>query len=363
MHATVLLSVALSALPASKLGAYVVEALGPGAGEILAACPRVVLYQLPSATAVNSLDALHASCPETQIAVRVHTPGLAYDTTKDAATSADGYWNLINGSLAGTSPLVVRWIEGPWEVEALPDWTADETAAAWVATFYSKLADRISAAGYEPLVGSIPAGKPKLAGELGAGSPNLFKPIADAMKAKTYAWAWSYHAFSTDLSQDATKAAADSLRYRRIRDECDLRAVPLILSAAGQEPAWKLGATSAQAYLDWLFWLDDRLREDGTVVGSALYQFGGTTGVPLGYSLQDLAADLASHLKSPGSDAGDGDGGPGDAAAPRDAAKSGGTNTSHGVSVEDSGGCATAGVQAAPAVALLLGLALWIRRR
>ena len=365
MHASLLLSLALSALPHSKLGAYIHDASSADSAKILSACPRVALFVLPSSAAPGTIAALASTCPDTEVVVRVGLAGVKYDTSQAASQAALDYWNRINGSLAGLLPSTVSWLEGPDGLENLPDWTADAAAAAWVADFLAAFADRADAAGYRPLVGAIPSGSPKLAGEVSASSANLFEPIAKAMKAKSYRWGWSYHSFSTDLSQDAAQEAPGSLRYRRIRSECGLQGIPLVISAAGQAaPGWLSRGTSESAYLGWLRWFDARLHEDPDVQGAALFQFGGTAAALSGFALAQVCDELVSLVAAPGPDAGSAP--PPDAGGQDDAGKKTTGNTipggSHGTPVEPDKGCSTAGVGATPCLAALVLYALWRRR-
>lgn len=377
--ATVALSLALSALPYSKLGAQFHDSGTTAAAKVLSACPRVAVFVVPQVAAINAISSLTTQCPEAKVVVRFEVPGVKYTTAMDASQSALDFWNKILGNLAGLSPYTVSYVEGPNELENLPDWTGDANAAAWVADFYSAFADHVNTAGFHPLVGAIPAGAPKLAGELSATSANLFKPIATAMKAKSYPWGWSYHSFSAALSKDEATEAADALRYRRIRTECGLEGKPLVVTAAGQAaPGWLTAKTLPATYLDWMGWFDARLHEDADVVGAALYKLGGTTDTS--FSLDSLADSLATLIEAPPPDAGTAastDAGTsalsdasapasGDASAPRDASKGGGSGGppgGGGTPVEPDEGCSTAGLGAAPALGSLVVYALWRRRR
>lgn len=296
------LSLALAASP-SRLGGYFADSDSVAAQKIYQACPRVALFVLPDAMVLNAINTLVSSgCAQTQIIVRV-SEARSFLPTDDPAQSALTYWNRINGSL---TPVTGRnlWLEGPVESEVVPDWSASEANAQWAAKFFSRFADYASNAGYKPIVGGIASGAPKLAGELSAGSENLFKPIATAMKAKTYTWAWSYHSFSKDLSRSSADEAGTTLRYRRIAQECGLGGTSLFITAAGQaSPGWLKAGTTATAYLEWLDWFDARLSEDG-VGGAALYQLGGTAGTQADFELATLADGLVALLKSGPRDAG-----------------------------------------------------------
>jgi hypothetical protein len=125
------------------------------------------------------------------------------------------------------------------------------------------------------------------------------------------------------LSQDAAAAAADVLRYRRIRDECLLNGIQLVITEAGQAaPGWKQRGTPDATYLQWMKWFDARLDEDAQIAGATLYQFG-DRGTLANFDLTSLSSDLATYLSQSTSAcdagcAGPSDGGTGDAGARQD---------------------------------------------
>jgi hypothetical protein len=86
----------------------------------------------------------------------------AYSATNDPAASANDFWSkMTSQSLNAAGPAnQIDWLEGPNELDNLPNWYNDLTAANWVASFWSALADLMHNAGYNPLVGSLVAGQP-----------------------------------------------------------------------------------------------------------------------------------------------------------------------------------------------------------
>jgi hypothetical protein len=291
-----------------------------------------------------------------------------YLVTQVPESAADDFWQRVQDGLVDIAAQHVDWLEGPHELDNIPDWTHDAEAAHWYAAFWSRLADQMHSVPFNPLVGSIPSGAPALDGELNAGSKNLFKPIAEVMKSKSYRWGWSASAYSQELSQSASTEAGTSLRYRAIHDQCGLGTVPLVLSEAGQGPVgWKAREppTTGAAYLAWLEWFDGQLQADAYLQGAALFELG-AEGRYASYDLAPLAKDLGSWIRAASfPDAGVGDAG----LATADAGSAGGG--SGGLPAQSSGdyalpergcGCSGSGAASLPLAALLLALAVRGRR-
>ncbi len=363
-----LLALVLAAGP-SKLGPVVLtNPYDQGAAALLNHCPAVAAYVAPAPSLSDALVTLRNACRNTQIVVRVAVSA-KYDVAADPAASAKSFWLTMQGSLGGIQPATVDWLEGPHGFDNIPDWSKDATAAAWVATFWSNLADQMHASQFTPLVGSIPSGAPALNGEISAGSTNLFKPIAEAMAKKTYLWGWSYQAYSPTLKESAPLEAATSLRYRAIHDECALGSTPLVLTEAGEGPTtgWKAAATPGATYLAWLEWFDGQLYLDPYVQGAALFQLG-NQGTYESFDLSALSSDLGQWIQSAAfPDAGLVDGGPRDAGGGDGGSSGGGGSGNTGVPSGSgyelpakSCGCSGAGAAAAPMAALA---ALALRRR
>ncbi|MGI5862967.1 MAG: MYXO-CTERM sorting domain-containing protein, partial [Myxococcales bacterium] len=291
----------LGGLSASKLGPHVMSnPSDSSAVAVLNECPRLAKWISRAGEVAPAIGEYRVRCPGAAVVVRVDVQlAEPYHATASAEAAADDYWRRMLSGLAGLDAQWVDWLEGPNEEEAMPGWTRDPAKAAWYAEFWSRLADLMTQSGFAPLVGAIPMGEPALGNELEPRSPNLFKPIAEAMKAKPYRWGWSYHAYSRNLSRDFCAELDRTLRYRRIRDECGLEGVPIVLSeAAMAAPGWLASGTSNEAYMEWLRWLDARAREDSEVLGVALFQFGDKT-TAKDFDLAKLEDELVAHLRSP----------------------------------------------------------------
>jgi hypothetical protein len=109
-------------------------------------------------------------------------------------------------------------------------------------------------------VGALPS---NLRG-LGSRRSDPFCATVDALRFPgTLTWWWSYHARSPTMTTNADREASTSLGYRRVRADCSLVGVPLLLTEAG--PAGR-GWRASDA--EWIAWLAARLAEDGDVPGT-----------------------------------------------------------------------------------------------
>jgi MYXO-CTERM domain-containing protein len=299
MPVALLLALALGT-SGSKLGPHVLGSVSDsGATTILAACPKVAKWLTPDGAVAASIRDYRQRCPCGEVVLRVYVDGSThYSTSQDAASAAADFWSKMQGGLSGLSAADVDWLEGPNELDNLEDWYHDAGKAQWFASFWSSLADRMNSAGWHPLVGSVAVGNPALDGELGAGSANAFKVVADAMKAKSYRWGWSYHGYTQNMSTDVATELWLSLRYRTIRDQCGLQGVPIVLTEGGRDNGggWQ-GYASGAAFLAWLEWFDARMGEDSEVAGVTLFQVG-EHGQWNSFDLGPIASDLAAYLTS-----------------------------------------------------------------
>ena len=217
-----------------------------------------------------------------------------YTPADDPAASANDFWNKMAAqglSLAGP-PSNIDWLEGPNELDNLPNWYNDATAASWVASFWSTLADLMHNAGYNPLVASLVGGQP---------SPvAMFAPLATAMKSKSYKWGWGYHSYTFTASTDVGTENAYALYYRQVRDQNGLAGIPLVLSEGGyltpSSTGWQGQLTSAE-YLSWLKWFDAQIKSDPEVLGFTIFQVGNNTDWQ-SFDLTPMAQDLATYLKT-----------------------------------------------------------------
>ena len=328
----ILLALALAASPATKLGVYVVGAADP-ASSLLATCPVVVVFPLPSSGVSSAqtaqMRAFRSACPSSRVVAQVGDPQLQVVTNP---ASVD--WLLWEPLLNTAGLANFDAVEGPSEPQG---------SAADVAAFWSAFAGLVQSLGKLPIVGSLDTG--------GTGSSNLC-PTADAMVARGGSWAWSYHAFSTGLTQVVPTEASTTLGYRILRTGCpSLTGIPIYLTQAGRaNGSWQT------ADMAWLAWLDARLAEDGEVVGAALFEAGGGTD----RSLEPIASQLAAYLQNPSTpDGGTVDGGT-DAGAGGIAG--GGTFLPSGPPAKYPSGCASAGAGAGLAL-LALVTPLVLRRR
>lgn len=366
MSALLLLALALTP---SKLGVHELgDVQDQGLNTILNACPRAVKFLTPDGNVPPAIALFRSMCPQSKVVLRVYVDSTThYAITESATADADDFWTKMQGGLAGIDPTKVDWLEGPNELDNLPDWYHDYPTAQWMGQFWPRLAQHMAGAGYHPLVGSIAVGNPALAGENGTGSPDYFQPVADAMKAWGPAWAWSYHAYSQNLSTDVPTESWLSLRYRRIRDECGLAGVPLVLSEGGQDKpgGWQTVGTPPATYLAWLEWLDGQLQVDAEVVGVTLFQAGEHT-TWQGFDLGPIATGLAAWIAGGAADAGFPDAGPSDAGAGDGGDGGGGGSGSKPPGTGQLGGATKSGCNCGvdgAALLALFGAAAAVRRR
>ncbi len=293
---------------ASKLGVHELGSTTDGPTlTILGGCPRTVKWMSNGGLASNgqiaaAISAYKATCGAGATAIlRVYVSSgtASYSTSNDPAASADDYWSKMQPGLAGIDPSEVDWLEGPNELDNVPDWYHDLVTANWVATFWSRLADDMNAATWRPLVASIAVGNPALAGDLGAGQPCAMQPLADVMKGKPYRIGWSYHAYSPSLSEDPNTEQWYSLRYRLISQQTGLAGYPVVLTEGGQDaPGGWQGRTSASTYDAWLRWFDLQEQADSDVAGLTIFQCG-DRGTWAAFDLAPIAGNLAAYLQSP----------------------------------------------------------------
>ena len=269
----------------SKLGPHLLgDPNDPAAQTLLAACPRVAKWVGADPA---SLSAFRTRCPQSAIVLRIYVPSTVhYAATDDAALSANDFWVRIQPDLP--PPALIDWLEGPNELDNLPDWYHDMTAAEWFARFWDALADQMNAAGYHPLAGSIAMGNPALDGEM--------NPLAGVLRSKPYLVGWSYHAYADDLTQLDPWTL---LRYRML----GMSGIPLVLTEGGQDGdrgGWRSSqrSTAPTEYLDFLARFDRELARDDDVVGVTLFQVGDRTSWA-DYDLSPIASDLAAHITQP----------------------------------------------------------------
>jgi uncharacterized protein (TIGR03382 family) len=273
-----LLALALSAVSTSKIG-VVVDTNDADAPAILAACPALVVVRLPMPTSAGTLlGNYRANCTGGVVIAQVGGTGMPVDGT----TVAPIWPTWLTQILAAQLSTPLAGVEGPWEPTG---------SSANVAAFWSAFALQVRTDGFLPVVGAL---APASAGQ-GAFCDTV-TAVRNALPAGAV-WAWSYHARSTSMSQDAAAEAATTLGYRGLQTACGLSGFSLYLTQAGPGArAWIAGDVS------WLAWLDGQIGADAYVVGAAA----GGTGGPLA----PIASELAAYLANPQPpDAGTPDGG------------------------------------------------------
>ena len=324
-----LLALALSAVSTSKIG-VVIDSNDPDASTILAACPALVVVRLPMPTSVGALlQGYRSSCAGGKVIAQVGGTGVAVEGGTTAAS-----WSTWLQQIQAAQPSPpIDGVEGPWE----PTGSNVDLGAFW-----SAFALQVRSSGRLPVVGALaPA----------SGGPGAFCDTVTAVRNALggAAWAWSYHARSTSMSQDAGAETTTTLGYRALQSDCGLSGFSLYLTQAGPgSRSWIAGDVA------WLAWLDGQLGADVYVVGAAT----GGTGGPL----TPIAAGLAAYLANPQPpDAGTPDGGT-DAGGGSGGVIGGGGVGGVGGPSGSKTGCASAGV-GFTLLALLPVLAVLRRRR
>lgn len=285
---------------ASKLGPHFLgTAWGTCPDRLVEHCPSVVKFMYGQGH--DRLDELQQSCPNTQTVLRVYVPqtvNYTLDDERTARAEADDFWNRLWNDLQHLSAAEkssLDWLEGPNEVDNLPDWYHNWDKAVNFAYFWDQLATHMHNNGFNPLVGSIAVGNPCMIGECPQSNRNYFQPVTDVIKAKhDQGWriGWSYHGYSQFLVKNTDDEGEQSwtFRYRQTRAETGLEGIPIILTEGGQDTdrgrrdliigdsrcegqwGWQCRGTSAQDYMDWLAWFDRQMQSESDVLGATLYQ-------------------------------------------------------------------------------------------
>ena len=335
----ILLALTLT-VSSSKLGVFVDGT--DSASQILVAapaCPRLVVVPLTASSitaATSQVTAFRSACPGSQVVAHVGDAGLTV-ATGTAAAQWLGSWFALLTALGATN---FDAVEGPSEPTGSP---------SDLATFWSEFADQVQGSGGF-------AGKLPVVGSLNTGTNSTdFCPTAAAMLARAgRPWGWSFHAFSTGLTQNLTTEASTTFGYRVLRDACpNLAGIPIFLTQAGPVA----GRPWTTADMGFVTFLDAQLALDGEVVGAALFEAGGGTE----RSLAPIATQLAALLQNPSPpDAGTPDAG---VDAGRAGIATGGNFVPGGTpATYPSSGCASAGASAG--LALLVAVTpLLLRRR
>ncbi len=325
----------------SKLGVFVDGT--DAASQILVAapsCPRLVVVPLTASSitaATAQMTAFRSACPGSQVVAQVGIAGMIVASGTAAVQWLSSWFSL----LTTLGPNNFDAVEGP---------SAPTGSPADLAAFWSEFADQVQGQG--GFFGKLP-----IVGSLNVGTSGTdFCPTAAAMVARTgKPWAWSFHAFSTGLTQILTTETSTTFGFRALRDGCagvTLTGIPIFLTQAG-----RAAGSWTTADLAFLTFLDAQLALDGQVVGAALFEAGGSD-----RSLAPIATQLAALLQNPSAP----DGGTPDAGA--DAGQTGiaqgsGNFVPGGTAGNSpSSGCASAGAGAGLAL-LAIAAPLLLRRR
>ncbi len=271
---------------------------------LIGGCPRVVKWLsnggISNSDIAGAMASYRAACPRSTTVLRVYVDASTHYATTDSATAdAADFWQKMQPGLTGIPPSSIDWLEGPNELDNLPDWYHDLPTAQWFATFWAALADTMNAAGFHPLVGSIAVGNPALAGDLGPGQPCAMQPLATVITGKGYRIGWSYHSYTPNAQENEANELYYSLRYRLISQQTTLAGVPIVLTEGGEDaPGGWQGITPPATYLAWLRWFDGEMHADADVTGMTIFQVGNRTNWNA-FDLGPIASDLAAYESSP----------------------------------------------------------------
>jgi len=206
----VLLALVLAASPSTKLGVYVAgddatsRALLAGPG-----CPAVATFAVTSTTIpAAQVSAFRSVCPMSRIVAQVGDPGMSI-----VGGTLDAEWPTWSTLLGMVGWVNLDAVEGPSEPQG---------AAADLQSFWTGFAVDVQQNGKVPVVGSLATGT----------TSSAFCPTASAIAALGKSWTWSYHAFSTGLTESLATESATTFGYRAIRDGCGLAGIPIYVTQA-----------------------------------------------------------------------------------------------------------------------------------
>lgn len=279
---------ALSTVSSSKLGVFVSND-DPQA--ILAACPRLAVFPIPSnnANIASVMSAYKLACTGGKVIAQVGGRGLVIDTSTEA--NLGPVWLSSVNTVNAACSSCVDAVEGPTE-------SVETLLGGVLPGFWADFAQRMAGAGFQPIVGGLAPGLP-----VDGGSPNdAFCATATAVRARMgTSFAWSYHARSPSFANDVATASGVTFAYRQIAADCAtaLTGIQLFLSEVGPTGAWQPADGAALAPLDAQLTLDTRVQ------GAALFE--ASTGTS---SLAPVATAFKTELAIPSpADGGAPDGG------------------------------------------------------
>lgn len=268
------------------------------------ACPRVLKV---FGAQMGLIDRYRAACTGGIVVIRVWVPGRTLSKGDDYFVDANGridgeaYWNTISKELASV-PAEKRasiYVESANEWDYYPPFKNP----AYYNGFFIRFSELAAKAGFRPLVGNFSVGSIDAAAIGGCKEGLKF--------AVSKGGAWSYHAYTKDLSTDANSESSKAwaFRYRSFLDaHPDLRGLPLVLTEGGLDEAgdadksgWQ-ARVSKETYMNWLRWFDGELRKDPEVVGVTLFAIGGEGWKS--FQLGPLVPALVAHADASGREGG-----------------------------------------------------------
>lgn len=326
----VLALVLAAAVSSSKLGVVVAGDLGAPAApaaQVMAACPRLVVFPLDAANralVAEQIVTYRQACSGGTVVVQVGGRGLPVSAATAAALWFTSWLALVQGLGVG-----VDAVEGPWDVTG----TAEDVAAFW-----GEFALDVNGSGFVPIVGAFPPGLPAL---VGTADDAFCAPVARVRTAGVSRFGVSFHVRATAAGTPTDPALA----FQRVATDCNLAGVPLFVTEAVP-----LAGTWSQADVTWLGWFAGQVAAS-EVVGVAAFALG----VAGGLDLSAVATPFVALLNGDGSG---GDGGAGGANGGGSVGPNPGTTDPLSpTSPSTKQGCATAGADPSwLALALLVSM-------
>lgn len=268
----------------SKVGMHLIGAYTPATKKMVRAKMPVLKILDTHGDMMDAAREYKASNPEGIVVLRVFTP-IRWTLEDDPIERADEYWNdyiwKSLGALPEADRKLIDYVEATNEVGEVPTWENEESTE-WFTKFSIRFVEHCAEAGFRPCLASIPVGNP---GGPNAGLQKILQFAPALRAAKKAGGAWAYHNYTIKYTKDLETELDYSLRYRQwyegfTGEYSDLQDMPLILTEGGvdeygdaNKSGWKARGTWRQ-YVDWLQWLDCRLKEDPYVLGVTLFQQG-----------------------------------------------------------------------------------------
>ena len=269
-----LLALTAAATLQTRLG-VVVQGDDATSRALLAACPRMAVFPLPSTTAPAQMAGYRQACPGGVVAVQLT------GTAADVATLQALWFSTWLPQLLALDASQIDAVEGP------PDSPA---SAATLVEFWTSFVQLVRGSGLGPLP-VVDASAPLFrSAPADGGSEDGFCATARALRTAGGTWGWSWHAASPTTSTDPQVEAATTLAFRAVRDSCGLAGTPLFVTAL--RPSSRAWLASD---LSWLAFVDGQLALDSDLRGAAAFE-AGAAGV---FDLSPISGALASYLANP----------------------------------------------------------------